>query len=335
MKRLFLIVCLMLIPSIVMAASSRVLPDSYTEYTYDSAGGGEDYTALATWEADTDVNCTSTGQVLTCSSGIHADYVDLSGATTDSNGFRVIRASSGARGTKTSGVRFVVSSTSVLNGLINFSEAYSSAYDVAAKAVTTATSANAYAFGFRCASTGYNKIIGCTAYECTSESVYEGHAAGIVLFNASNYVVANCFVTGCKSGYGTAYGAGIRCSNSSGSKVQYLYNNTVTGNEGYDIRLTPLSGGLIRVYAKNNIFGTASGPTFSQTTNATSGVTLESDGYHLSSSDTGAMDDGTDLSSDGVFIFTDDIDGDTRSGSWDIGCDEYISTARRRIFMVQ
>jgi hypothetical protein len=46
--------------------------------------------------------------------------------------------------------------------------------------------------------------------------------------------------------------------------------------------------------------------------------------YHLDSSDTGAIDNGTDLSSDGDYSFSDDYDGDTRSGTWDIGADEYV-----------
>ena len=53
----------------------------------------------------------------------------------------------------------------------------------------------------------------------------------------------------------------------------------------------------------------------------TSGISFASDGYHLDATDTGAIDQGTDLSA----IFTDDIDGGTRSGTWDIGCDECIS----------
>ena len=47
--------------------------------------------------------------------------------------------------------------------------------------------------------------------------------------------------------------------------------------------------------------------------------------FHLDSSDTNAKDQGTDLSSDPDLAFSDDIDGNTRSGTWDIGADEYIS----------
>jgi hypothetical protein len=46
--------------------------------------------------------------------------------------------------------------------------------------------------------------------------------------------------------------------------------------------------------------------------------------YHLDSTDTGAMGNGTDLSSDGTYAFDDDVDGDTRS-DWDCGADEYVS----------
>ena len=47
--------------------------------------------------------------------------------------------------------------------------------------------------------------------------------------------------------------------------------------------------------------------------------------FHLHSSDTTAKDAGTDLSG----TFTDDIDGDTRSGTWDIGADESQASASR------
>lgn len=42
--------------------------------------------------------------------------------------------------------------------------------------------------------------------------------------------------------------------------------------------------------------------------------------FHLASNDAGARDYGTDLSA----YFTTDIDGQTRSGTWDIGADEYV-----------
>lgn len=48
---------------------------------------------------------------------------------------------------------------------------------------------------------------------------------------------------------------------------------------------------------------------------------------HLSSTDTVAKDSGTNTSGESAPLnFTTDIDGDTRSGTWDIGADEYSSS---------
>lgn len=49
------------------------------------------------------------------------------------------------------------------------------------------------------------------------------------------------------------------------------------------------------------------------------------DDFHLASNDAGAKDSGIDLSGDTYLPFSTDIDGQTRSGSWDIGADEYVS----------
>src|SRR3990172_5304724 len=49
------------------------------------------------------------------------------------------------------------------------------------------------------------------------------------------------------------------------------------------------------------------------------------DDFHLASGDAGAKDYGVDLSADPDLAFSDDIDGQTRSGTWDIGADEYVT----------
>jgi hypothetical protein len=54
-------------------------------------------------------------------------------------------------------------------------------------------------------------------------------------------------------------------------------------------------------------------------------VDEDGDDFHLNSSDTVAKDKGTDLSGDSYLPFSDDIDGQTRSGTWDIGADEVIT----------
>lgn len=65
---------------------------------------------------------------------------------------------------------------------------------------------------------------------------------------------------------------------------------------------------------------------FDQTTCAwNEGLSIDTDGYTLLESDAG---NGTDLSSDGIFAFPDDINGDTRvSGQWERGADAYTVAA--------
>ena len=49
------------------------------------------------------------------------------------------------------------------------------------------------------------------------------------------------------------------------------------------------------------------------------------DDFHLDESDAVAKDAGVDLSADASLAFSDDIDGDIRSGTWDIGADEVVT----------
>jgi hypothetical protein len=52
-------------------------------------------------------------------------------------------------------------------------------------------------------------------------------------------------------------------------------------------------------------------------------TTAGSEDFHLVASDTDAIGKGADLSG----TFTTDIDGTTRTGTWDIGADEYVATS--------
>jgi hypothetical protein len=58
------------------------------------------------------------------------------------------------------------------------------------------------------------------------------------------------------------------------------------------------------------------------------------DDFHLDAGDTDALDVGTDLSSDPNLAFSDDIDGGIRSGTWDIGVDEYVATIKSVYYSV-
>lgn len=138
--------------------------------------------------------------------------------------------------------------------------------------------------------------------------------------------------------YPNSGGYGIRISDT--TVEGYIYNNTVyEANECY-------AGNLLNSVLMNNI-GQACGngyaswngdngatdynisnragdwPGANSINDATVLFANESgDDFHLDPADTTAVDLGTDLSGDAVNPFLDDIDGDLRSGAWDIGADE-------------
>jgi hypothetical protein len=142
---------------------------------------------------------------------------------------------------------------------------------------------------------------------------------------------------------------GIYHSFGNSGNTYVFYNNTLHGMADTGIEIQD-SAGDVSLYLKNNIIQSttddnyviSSFTTYENADNvsedATSpnaphrndAVTFENEGaddFHLGSGDTNAKDLGTDLSSDsdGQLSFSDDIDGDTRSGTWDIGADEYVA----------
>lgn len=333
MKQLIVII-LMLFTVDAFGASSRILPASYDEYTYDSAGGGEDYTTLTTWEADTDIDLVTAakGKVLTCSSGVHNDSITLAGATTSASYFRVIRAASGARGTPTSGVRFEKSTTATTY-MFWLSENNAAVYDIASKLTSSTNSVTN--INFLCYEAYTATFVGCTSYASTSTGTL-GQSHGFVVgfykggvFRLVNCVAMNHSATVYTAGfYARAYAAGA-------STTTYIYNCTSVGND-YGVWVNTVPGTVATLYLKNtimqgnsinNLLSDGAGTEYVyNTTNATSGVTFSADGYHITN-DLDAVNAGTDLSGDGTFPFDDDIDGDSRpAGAWDIGCDEYVAT---------
>lgn len=164
-----------------------------------------------------------------------------------------------------------------------------------------------------------------------------GAANGVMVFSSNSTVrLKNCLIYDIDP----ANNIGMYVDNSA---AVYVYNLTFH-NCNYGIQTF---GPLI---AKNCLFKSVTNPasgTFAAGTdyNATDGASIgytvtgggnthdrtsqtftfineASDDFHLASGDAGAKDFGVDLSADSNLAFSDDIDGATRSGSWDIGADE-------------
>ena len=315
-------------------ASSRILPLSYNEKTYGTALAGRDYTSLSIWESDTDNNLVTAtkGEVLTCydDSTSYADKVVFNGATTSSSYFRVVRAASGKRGTSTSGVRFTYSSGVEDVYMFAVQEDYSSIYDIALTASCTLVNGRAYGFLLK----KNNITSGCTAYNLTATNGAYAHAFGFYAYtveNATNYFI-NCYATGCSGSAAHSSGFYLPSFSSGVTMTNYLYNCTAVSNKNGVGYYADPAGSVTIVNAKNvisqgntsNAFYDVGGGgtrTLNQTTNATTLVQFKSNGYDLRDDYAGnARNKGTNLSADGTFPFDDDINGNTITRGWQIGC---------------
>ena len=130
----------------------------------------------------------------------------------------------------------------------------------------------------------------------------------------------------------------------SGGQTAYAYNNTVfnvykgilsgSGNSGITViaknnisynNTYNYDGGIFAAASTNNLSGPlqidapGSNPRNSATVTF---IDVVNKNFHLSSSDTGARDFGTTLSSDSLLALSTDIDGQSRATPYDIGADE-------------
>lgn len=118
------------------------------------------------------------------------------------------------------------------------------------------------------------------------------------------------------------------CGDGIQSSGVLLKNNISVDNNGFDFYggTWAVSGSTNNISSditaddgnlSNGIINHSSSSLFSDESNSD---------FHLASSDSGAKDHGADLSADSNLPFNHDIDGDERSGSWDIGADEWHGT---------
>ena len=140
--------------------------------------------------------------------------------------------------------------------------------------------------GFTTSNTG----VTLTVQNCTAINAgYDGFAA----ISGSTLVATNCLAYSCGNGstYFDFAGAGTMTLNYCASSDATADDFGGTGNRAS------------QTFTFVNDTGTYTGD------------------YHLASNDAGARDYGTSLAG----TFTTDIDGQTRTGTWDIGADEYVA----------
>ena len=302
---------------------------------------------LSIWEAATDVDLTEGGndtiQVLEvykegAAGGLWDDYDELDGATTDATHFRLIRPASGEghsgipvddgsmAGFRTTTFRFYV---------LRVAEDNSKIQDIVGSNNNESADVQ-YVFTL----IGNNSaLIGCIVFDSANAGASVTRGVRTNPASGENNFVINCLVHNTDdSGY--YFHAGAVDGNT------YCYNSIAQGCGDYGFR-----GGngahTIKNCLSDSNTDTEYNGTFIATTCGSSDVSSPTvalrnqtysyeagvNNFHLASGSDG-VDDGTDLSGDGSFPFDDDINdgvmgagkaGETRSGTWDIGFDEYVS----------
>ena len=177
------------------------------------------------------------------------------------------------------------------------------------------------------------------------------HGINIRLGSPSTMTIRNCIF------YGNTANWTIAIYHGEGTATIYCYNVTVYG---WQCAFSDTAGTMVmkncvgsaRVSGSwnvhyynggtnfssdstNNMSGDASTPEYNTYYDSTTPTYVNTgagtEDFHLASNDTVAIAHGADLSA----TFTDDIDGVTRSGTWDIGADEYVNPVTNLSVSVQ
>jgi len=325
------------------AASSRRTATNENVSTYGvTCDGTCDYTEgeLPNWEADTDIDLVTATQseVLECyddaASFDDCDFLD--GATTDSSYFRIIRPASGQGhdGTQNNGVTFAGGGK--IGNLFGTVEDYSQTQDLIFNFTYTSSTSD-YAVYSIWGGT-HAAVVGCIIHGLDSTIAgkrvigFKASGAGVVGYfvnclvndttqHADERNFAVILATGnfynCSSvdgGFGFVSYSGtmncINCLSHNSSDLDFFQGGTNTLNycASEDATANDWDNGGSGNNQINQTF------TFEGAAD-----------IHLAAGDSGAKDLGTDLSATGDYQFDDDIDGTTRSGTWDIGFDEYVA----------
>jgi hypothetical protein len=297
-------------------ASSR--KTGVNEHVSTYGGGTREYTALTTWEQATDIDLVTATQseVLECydDAASFDDCVSISGAITSSSYFRIVRPASGQGHDGTPNNGFTFSSTATNNGFtigenytqvqdiicsVNHSSTLS--YTVFQVSVSGTTQAFVGCIAYNSANSGTGSMYGFysninrTGYfiDCLAHSI---ESVGFRLFaNPSTGYFYNCTATNCATGFSQTNGTG------------YAKNCCSSGNTTADWTGT---------WTQTTCTAEDATPTY---------VNAAGDDFHLDAADSVCIDQGTDLSADAAYAFDDDIDKVTRTGTWDIGFDEYVA----------
>ena len=290
-------------------------------------GVARTYADWPSWESatDNDLVTAAASEVLECydDAASFDTRVSINGATTDSSYFRIIRPASGEGhdGTSNNGITIIDTDTS--NQSVDVTEDYFQIQDIILEKQANSgggiygvllngpdncqivgmifvDGVNSGAGGCRgvgCLNTGGDTLI-------INNLIDNWDEKGFLIFNNNVYLYNNTCVDSGGNGFETATGSRLRnnlCDNSTGSDFTGGTSSPTQYNASSDATAPGSNSRTNQTFTFENAAG---------------------NDYHLDITDSGAKDFGEDLSAVSPGGFDDDIDFETRSGSWDMGFDE-------------
>jgi len=286
---------------------------------------GEDYNTLALWEdaVDGDLVTNTSQPTAECydDDGTLTSYVKIDGSTSNASYYMKITVPEGERhaGKFSTSVGFYThNGNSYNNDAISINDEFVIVEWVQASAGNYANGIGMWMAGSSNASTVRNCIIKGT------EEI--GSRGNVNWFNNIVEVPETCFFLNYPDWSATLNVMNNTCISKTTNKGGIVIQNP-SGTINIKNNIS-FSNGTAAAYGKpewadtftNNVSNDATGNITNQTTDIF--TDWDNSDYHLDSSASSVIDAGTDLSS----LFTIDIDGTTRSGTWDIGADEYVAT---------
>lgn len=216
----------------------------------------------------------------------------------------------------------------------------------------TVAAGEGYGAGVRIYDGTYNTdVLGCILKRTGTVASNYGSGAGIFCDGSGqsgNF--SNNIIYGFYDGIFTSRGGG------SATTRIVEYNNTIIGATAFGIGTVAYGTGHTHAMKNNivqggsteyyweahastedfatNLSSDNTSPTVGLRSKTVTFVDASGKDYHLDSSDTAAKDAGSDLSLDSYYSFSIDIDGDTRSGTWDIGADEIVTASGEMIALI-
>ncbi len=158
-------------------------------------------------------------------------------------------------------------------------------------------------------------LINNVVYDCVAQGVAwasAGTGEKLVMYNNT---INNCGTSGYQGNIN------INCQNGS-SEVVSVKNNLLQDSNSGDQYIREYTCDTL--VTSNNLTGDATSPDTSYRSKTISFTDAANGDFHTS--DTDSVGQGADLSGDATYAFSTDFERQSRSGTWDIGADEYVSS---------